>query len=170
MGAGIAEPLDRPLLRPSTAVRARTVLLCEDNPEDADIFCRALGSARIENTVHIAEDGEMAVDYLSGAGKYADCDLYPVPNLIFLDLKMPCVSGFEVLQWLRAHREFDRTCVIVLSSSAHDADVRRAYDLGANGYLVKPPRRADLHTALNLVAHNGESWIGLRLGNFGIGH
>lgn len=161
--------LGRPMVR-GTTVRARTVLLCEDDLDDIDLFCHALGTARIENTLHIAYDGEAAVNYLSGDGKYADCERYPVPHLLFLDLKMPLVSGFDVLRWMRAHREFDQTCVVVLSSSAREEDVREAYALGANGYFQKPPRRADLHAVLNLVAHNTESWVGLRLGHFGVGH
>ena len=149
--------------------RAHTVLLCEDNPDDAEIFRRALAAAKIGNFVHWAQDGEAAVEYLSGAGKFSDCDEFPIPSLVFLDLKMPLVSGFEVLHWMRAHREFDHTCVVVLSSSAEKPDVDQAYAAGANGYFVKPPHAADLHAVLNLVAHNCESWVGLRLGGFGVG-
>lgn len=147
----------------------QTILLCEDNEEDADIFRRALGAARIANTLHHAGDGEQAVSYLSGTGEFADCDRFPIPSLVFLDLKMPFVNGFEVLSWMRAHREFDQTCVVMLSSSAEPRDVETAYAAGANGYFAKPPRSADLLAVLNLVAHHQESWLGLKLGGFGVG-
>lgn len=89
--------------------------------------------------------------------------------LAFVDLKMPFLNGFEVLEWIRENREFDRLCVVVLSSSSEPADVERAYAGGANGYLVKPPRSADLQAVLNLVAHHDKAWTGIRLGAFGIG-
>jgi CheY-like chemotaxis protein len=160
---------DTPVTRSHHLPRPHTILLCEDNPEDVDIFRRALGVAKIANTVHYAEDGAIAVDYLSGVGKFSDCEQFPIPSLLFLDLKMPCVNGFEVLDWMRAHREFDQTCVVVLSSEAEPETIAKVYAAGANGYFVKPPRPLDLHAVLSLVAHNKESWIGVRLGSFGVG-
>jgi len=78
------------------------------------------------------------IAYLQGANHFADREQYPLPNLILLDLKMPRLSGFDVLAWLRHEEKCRWLPVIVLSSSNHEADVQRAYSLGANSYLVKP--------------------------------
>lgn len=83
-------------------------------------------------------DGDQAIAYLRGVNDFCDRKKYPVPQLILLDLKMPRVSGFDVLAWLRSDDKFKQLPVVVLTSSNHDADVKRAYDLGAKSYLVKP--------------------------------
>ena len=83
-------------------------------------------------------DGEQAIDYLSGRGAYANRERNPLPYLLLLDLKMPGTDGFEVLQWIRGEPELRRLLVVVLTSSNLQADVDRAYELGANSYLVKP--------------------------------
>jgi CheY-like chemotaxis protein len=80
---------------------SRTILLVEDNEDDVFVFHRALKDAKISNPVQLATHGKQAVEYLSGAGKYADRSLYPLPFLIFLDLKLPYLDGFEVLKWIR---------------------------------------------------------------------
>jgi CheY-like chemotaxis protein len=158
-------------LSPRAAPRGtdlRTILLCEDDQGDTEIFRFALGAAKIRNAVHHTGDGEETLEFLRKAADSATGEP-PIPSLVFLDLKMPFVNGFEVLEWMRQRREFDYTCVVVLSSSAEHQDVDRAYAAGANGYLAKPPRPGDLLAALNLVAHNNAPWIGLRLGAFGVG-
>jgi len=86
----------------------------------------------------IIRDGEEAIAYLSGEGDFADRERFPRPFLLLLDLKMPGADGFEVLRWVRAEPETKRLLVVVLTSSNLQADVDRAYDLGANSYLVKP--------------------------------
>jgi CheY-like chemotaxis protein len=149
---------------------ARTILLCEDNDDDVILFRRALSAARLSNTLRVAPDGAAAIDYLAGSGEFADRDRFPLPVLAFVDLKMPRYDGFEVVSWTRKHPAFDAICLIVLSSSAEEKDVERAYAAGANGYLVKPPRDADLWAALNLVAHHSGLWTGMRMANFGVGH
>lgn len=117
----------------------QTILLVEDNEDDVFIFRRALREARVANPVQIAVHGRQAVEYLSGAGKYADRARYPLPFLIFLDLKLPYVSGFDVLQWIRRTPELERIVVVVLSSSDEERDHSTSYQLGARSYLVKPP-------------------------------
>ena len=115
-----------------------TILLVEDDPNDVFLIQRAFRRANIVNPVQVVQDGEAAVLYLSSQEPYADRDRYPLPILMLLDLKLPRLSGLEVLEWLRQQPELRRLLVVVLTSSRENADVNRAYDLGANSYLVKP--------------------------------
>ena len=115
-----------------------TILLVEDDPNDVLLTQRAFRRANIVNPLQVVQDGEAAVLYLDGQGTYADRDRYPLPVLVLLDLKLPRLSGLEVLEWLQQHPELKRLLVVVLTSSRENADVNRAYDLGANSYLVKP--------------------------------
>jgi CheY-like chemotaxis protein len=117
----------------------RALMLVEDNEDDVFLMKRALQGARVVNPLYVVEDGQEAVDYLSGAGKFADRDHYPLPAVVFLDLKLPLMSGHDVLAWIRQQREFETLIVIVLTSSNEASDLSRCYALGANSYLVKPP-------------------------------
>lgn len=130
---------------------AETILLIEDDDNDILLVRRALEKARLVNSLQVVSDGEEAVAYLSGAGKYADRRRYPLPALVLLDLKLPRRSGFEVLAWLRKQPGLKRTRVVVLTSSRNGTDVNRAYELGANSYLVKPVRFEDLVDLLKMV-------------------
>jgi CheY-like chemotaxis protein len=114
------------------------VLVVEDDPYDAKLIVRAIKKSRILNPVETVGDGEAAIAYLGGQSPYDDRIQYPLPVLILLDLKMPKLSGFEVLEWIRAQPGLRRIPVVVLTSSSMTSDVSRAYDLGANSYLVKP--------------------------------
>jgi CheY-like chemotaxis protein len=114
------------------------VLVVEDDPYDAKLIVRAIEKSRMLNPVEIVRDGEAAIEYLSGQGPYADRTRHPLPVLILLDLKLPKLDGFEVLQWIRGQSGLRRIPIVVLTSSSISADVGRAYDLGANSYLVKP--------------------------------
>ena len=122
----------------------RTILLVEDNKDDVFLMKRALETARIVNPVIVVENGQEAMDYLSGAGKFADRDSYPIPAVIFLDLKLPFLFGHEVLAWIRRQKAFEALIVIVLTSSNEASDLSRCYSLGANSYLVKPPTAEQL--------------------------
>lgn len=115
-----------------------TILLVEDDPNDVLLIQRAFRRANLVNPLQVVQDGEAAVLYLGGQGSYADRDRYPLPILILLDLKLPRLSGLEVLEWLRQQPRLKRLPVVVLTSSRENVDVNRAYDLGANSYLVKP--------------------------------
>jgi len=117
---------------------SRTILLVEDDPNDVLLIQRASSKARLAYPIQIVEDGEVAVAYLAGRGQYADRERYPLPALMLLDLKLPRKSGHEVLSWLRQQPGLKRLPVVVLTSSQEPSDVNRAYDLGANSYLVKP--------------------------------
>ena len=120
------------------------ILLVEDNEDDVFLMERALKGAGITNPLLVCEDGQEAVDYLSGLGKYADRAAYPIPSVVFLDLKIPMIRGRDVLAWIRRQSRFENLVVVVLTSSSEPADLKEAYRLGANSYVVKPPTREQL--------------------------
>jgi len=115
-----------------------SILHVEDDPNDALLFEHACRKAGVLFNVQTVHDGDDAISYLRGTGEFVDRAKHPLPQLMLLDLKMPRLSGFEVLMWVRKEASFQRLPVIVLTSSNHEVDVKRAYDLGANSYLVKP--------------------------------
>lgn len=114
------------------------ILLVEDREDDIAIVRRALVRAHLVNPLHVVRDGEEAIEYLGGTGKYANREEFPLPGLILLDLKMPRVDGFQVLEWIRKQPGLKGTVVLVLTSSNQLRDVNRAYALGASSFLVKP--------------------------------
>jgi len=123
----------------------RAILLVEDNEDDVFLMRRALKDAQIANPLFYVEDGEQAISYLSGAGPFSDREKFPMPAVVFLDLKLPLKSGHEVLEWVRKQKEFDSLILIVLTSSNEPSDLKKSYALGANSYLVKPPTPEKLH-------------------------
>jgi CheY-like chemotaxis protein len=127
-----------------TGFKMRTLLLVEDNEDDLFIMKRALKAACISNPLHVVEDGQQAIDYLDGIGEFQDRSRYPLPALVFLDLKLPLRSGLEVLRWMRGRADLKTIVVVVLTSSEHPSDITSAYSAGANSYLVKPPTADDL--------------------------
>lgn len=118
--------------------RDYTMLIVEDDLYDSKLIQRAIKKARILNPIQVVEDGAAAIAYLDGQSPYDDCEKYPLPVVMLLDLKLPKKSGFEVLEWLRAQPKLGRLPVVVLTSSSETPDINKAYDLGANSYLVKP--------------------------------
>ncbi len=133
-----------------------TILLVEDDPNDVFLMKRALKSAEITNPLKIAEDGQQAIDYLSGTEQFANRSAFPIPSLIFLDLKLPYKSGFEVLKWIRSQPSLDSTLVVVLTSSSEDRDIKETYRLGARSFLVKPPTQSMLS---DLMVSLKDYWI-----------
>jgi len=113
------------------------ILIVEDREDDILLIRRAFEAAELHNPVHAVRTGEEAVAYLAGAGKYSDRAEHPLPDLILLDLKMPGMDGFDVLRWIRAQEGIRGIPVIVLTSSNLIRDVNKAYELGANSFLVK---------------------------------
>jgi CheY-like chemotaxis protein len=116
-----------------------TVLLVEDDLNDIFLVKRAFKLAEVKNPLQVVTDGQEAMLYLKGEGKYADRHLYPLPKLIVMDIKMPRKSGFEVLEWVKnSGRPLRRIPVVIVSSSDNPDDINQAYELGANAYMVKP--------------------------------
>ncbi len=118
--------------------RAIRVLLVEDDPNDIVLTRRAFRKAELPEPIAIVEDGKQAVAYLGATGEFADRRAHPLPDLVLLDLKLPRMTGLEVLAWLRQQPSLQRLPVVVLTSSREISDVNRAYELGANSYLGKP--------------------------------
>jgi CheY-like chemotaxis protein len=114
------------------------ILLAEDRTDDVELIRRAFAAGRIDNPLFVVDNGEEAVAYLKGEGKYQTRDEYPLPDLLLLDLKMPRMDGFEVLRWVRLQPGLSSLLVVVLTSSQEIRDVNKAYQLGANSFLVKP--------------------------------
>ena len=127
------------------------ILLVEDNPDDVFFMRRAAQAAKIENPIHVVTDGTQAIEYLSGAGAFADRNAHPLPCVILLDLKLPGMSGLDVLGWMRGRPEFTTAVVIVLTTSREPRDVHEAYRLGANAYLVKPTSPTQLAELLGAI-------------------
>jgi CheY-like chemotaxis protein len=133
-----------------------TILLVEDEPSDVFLMKRALKGAQILNPLQVACDGQQAIDYLSGTGQFSDRIQFPIPSIIFLDLKLPYKSGFDVLGWIRGHSHLDQTLVMVLTSSSEERDIAQCYKLGARTFLVKPPTPAML---LELMVSLKDFWV-----------
>lgn len=115
-----------------------TILHVEDDPNDTLLLEHACRKAGMIFDLQAVSDGDQAIAYLQGVNDFSDRNKHPLPKLILLDLKMPRLSGFDVLTWLRSEEGLRAVPVVVLTSSNHDADVKRAYALGAKSYLVKP--------------------------------
>lgn len=116
----------------------KTILLVEDNQSDADLARRALLKGRISSELVVAEDGQEALDYLRGEGAYAGRDIRHIPALVLLDLKLPKVSGLEVLRVVRADPRINRIPIVILTSSKEEEDIGAGYTLGVNSYVRKP--------------------------------
>jgi CheY-like chemotaxis protein len=114
------------------------ILLVEDRPDDILLVRKALAGADVHNPLVVVRDGEEAVSYLEGDGKFSNRAEYPLPDIMLLDLKLPKMDGFEVLRWVRSHPAFKGLRIIVLTSSEDIYDVNAADHLGANSFLVKP--------------------------------
>jgi CheY-like chemotaxis protein len=132
------------------------ILLAEDDENDAFLFRTAHHNANVLNPIARARDGEDAINYLKGIGSYADRIQYPFPCLVLTDLKMPKLTGFEVLAWIQSHLPPNSLPAIVLSGSAEELDKQRALNLGAKAYWVKPTDFADL---VQLACELSETWL-----------
>jgi two-component system, response regulator len=129
------------------------ILMVEDNPNDAELSMLALKKAGINNVVKIVRDGAEALEFLFSEGKYAGKQLQLQLKVVFLDLKMPKVSGFQVLERIRVSTQFDSLPVVILSSSNVESDIMKAYKLGANSFIVKPIDYSKHSAALSGAAH-----------------
>jgi two-component system response regulator len=116
----------------------KNILLIEDNQSDVELTIRAFEKCRIANELIVAEDGQEALDYLWGRGKWEGRDPGDLPALTLLDLKLPRVPGLEVLRTIRAEPRTRRMPVVILTSSKEEQDMAASYDLGVNSYIRKP--------------------------------
>lgn len=114
------------------------ILLVEDNPQDAELTILSLRKRKLKNTVYLVEDGAEALDYIFCKGAFSDRIFQPSLKLILLDIKLPKINGLEVLKIIKNDERTRRIPVVVLTSSREDPDIKLAYDLGANSYVVKP--------------------------------
>lgn len=135
-----------------------TVLLVEDDENDAFFFQRAFRKTGYGNPVHVATDGLEAIHYLSGEGVYANRERFPLPVMVVLDLNTPRRHGVEVLRWIRLHATLQRLIVVVLTSSVSPVDLDATYALGVNSYLQKPAEPDALAHAVHLLA---DYWLGM---------
>lgn len=128
-----------------------SILLVEDDADDVLLIERAFEKAQINANVERVADGEAAIAYLSQKEPYKIENGYSLPLLVLLDLRLPRYSGLEVLAWLRQQPELKRLIIVILTSSRENPDIKKAYDLGANSYLVKPVTFDDLVQLINMV-------------------
>lgn len=132
------------------------ILLVEDNPDDAALAIRSLRKNNLINHIVHVSDGEQALDFLFARGEFITRDASQQPKVVFLDIKMPKVSGIEVLQQIKANPLTKSTPVVILTSSAEDPDIRTCYDLGVNSYIVKP---IDFANFSKTVSELGLYWL-----------
>ena len=128
----------------------KTILQVEDDPNDVFLLKHAMKKVELANPMQVASDGQEAIDYLSGAGKFADREQYPMPSLVLLDLKLPYVMGLDVLKWIREQPN-TAPVIIILTASAEDGDVASAYRLGANAFLTKPSEASKLQEIVKSI-------------------
>lgn len=134
----------------------KLVLLIEDNTDDERLTLRALRKNNVNNEVVVAYDGQEALDYLFGSGSYAGRDMAVMPAVVILDLKLPKLSGFEVLKQIRLHEDTKTLPVIVLTSSDDEAQIEECYRIGANSYIKKPN---DPEEYSDMILQLGMYWL-----------
>jgi CheY-like chemotaxis protein len=125
-------------------MKIKPILYVEDEEDDAFFVKRAFDQAGIVNPLIVVSDGQEAIDYCAGSGRYKNRDEYPLPCLVLLDLNIPKKSGLEVLKWIRTQPSVSTLPVLVITSSSQHSDIHRAYLQGANAYLVKPSKSNEL--------------------------
>jgi CheY-like chemotaxis protein len=131
---------------------AKVILLAEDSQDDVTLFLKVMRKSGLNNPVALVRDGEEAIAYLKGAGEFADREKFPMPEILMLDLKMPKMNGFQVLEWIQTQPHLKNLLVVVLSHLGETREINQAYDLGARSYLTKPVTTEDL---VNLTSHFG---------------
>ena len=139
------------------------ILLAEDDKNDIFLMRRAFDSAGYLNPLCVVHNGQEVVDYLEGVGTFAHREQYPLPGLLLLDLKMPLMDGFDVLEWLRNHSQFETLPVVVLTASKLEHDINRSRELGFYDYRVKPHAFEDLVRLLDDVR---KCWLDERFNRF----
>ena len=140
---------------------SRTIILhVEDDSNDTLLFQHACRKAGLNAALQSVDDGDLAMDYLNGSEQYSDREQFPLPDLVLLDLKLPRINGFELLAWMRQDVRFRRLPVVILTSSNQESYVHRAYDIGANSYLIKP---VGFDALVDLAKSFDSYWLTLNL-------
>ncbi len=139
-----------------TASTNADILLVEDNPDDVELTLRALKKNNVTNRVVVVQDGAEALEYVFATGRYADRSISNLPKVILLDLKLPLVSGIEVLRQCKADDRTRRIPIVVLTSSREEPDIQACYNLGVNSYIVKP---VDFQQFTDAVRQTGLYWL-----------
>jgi two-component system, response regulator len=132
------------------------ILIVEDNPRDAELTLRALKKNNLANSVLIAQDGAEALDFFFCHGKYEKRNISNPPKVVLLDLKLPKVSGLEVLRAVKSDKRTSHIPIVIVTSSKQEPDMKEAYDLGANSYVVKP---VDFDQFINAMSSLGLYWL-----------
>lgn len=132
------------------------ILLVEDNPLDAELTMRALRKNNVTNPIHHVEDGAEAIDFLFCKGAYSERHFGLMPRVVFLDLKLPKISGLEVLRMIKQDERTKHIPVVLVTSSREASDIKTAYSLGANSFVVKPVEFDEFVEALKNV---GNYWL-----------
>ena len=127
------------------------ILVAEDVPDSVELLKEAFSRAKVTAPVHYVVDGQETIEYLSGEKAFTDRTMYPLPTMLLLDLKMPRLGGFDVLEWVRLQAGLRRLVVVVFTSSNDQNDINRAFELGANSYLVKPPGFQELQETVGYL-------------------
>jgi two-component system response regulator len=132
------------------------ILIVEDDPRDAELTLRALRKNNLANNVYVAEDGEEALDFFFCRGKFAQRDPSSPPKVVLLDLKLPKVNGLEILKAIKGDDRTKHIPVVIVTSSREEPDVKRAYELGVNSYVVKP---VDFDQFVSAMSSLGLYWL-----------
>lgn len=132
------------------------ILLVEDNPRDAELTIRALNKHKVSNHLVHVQDGAEALDFLFGRGTFTGRNTEQRPRVVLLDLKLPKVNGLEVLRAIKSDERLRILPVVVVTSSSEDPDIKTAYELGANSYIVKP---VEFDTFVEAMSHLGLYWL-----------
>ncbi|MBA56513.1 MAG: two-component system response regulator [Pseudomonadales bacterium] len=135
-----------------------TILLVEDNPDDELLALRALKKSDVPNEVVVTRDGQEALDYIFGEGKFDGRDIRVLPKVVFLDLKLPKLNGLEVLRKIREDERTKGLPVVLLTSSDEVQDMKAGYDIGVNSYINKP---VDFDEFVSQVKLLGQYWLGV---------
>ncbi len=130
-----------------------TILLAEDDPGDQQLVRRVLDEGGVQCDLRIVQDGEEALDYLLHRGRYKDAVLYPLPDLLLLDLNMPKLDGREVLRQIADYPNLRRIATVVLTTSSQEQDILYSYDLGAKSYIAKPENLERYESVLRVLEH-----------------
>lgn len=133
--------------------KVAVILLVEDDAEDQRLTVRAFEASKLHNELHVVGNGEDALDYLFRTGQYENPRSSPRPDLILLDLNMPRIDGRDVLKKIKEDPDLRRIAVVILTTSSHEEDILRSYDLGVNSYITKPIKMSSFMDAIHDLQH-----------------